>query len=383
MTGSRIGFLVRSTGWGGSERHTVAVARAVAARGHEVVIVQLGHQLFARHAGLTPDGGIGLVAEPAGRTFSVLGWRRLFHRHRIDRAVLVKGFFGVRWIALDLAVLLGRTPMITIEHQFADPNQTVLAPGGIGIWRMRERARLALHRAAARRAVAVSGAIAGRLTGMYGFDPARVSVVPNGVDALRFLPDASGRHRARARWGVPEDAFVFGFLGRMSPEKRIDRLLEAFQRVCDGTPGPRPVLVLVGAGPAEANLKRLADELGVSASCRWPGLTNASWEEYPGFDVFVLSSDREGLPFTVLEAMACAVPVVAVDIPGTREMVQEGETGMITAPGSESLAAAMLAMGRASPEVRQAWGTSARDHVVRHHDGQRAADAVAELAIDG
>ena len=380
MTAPTIGFLVRSTAWGGAERHTVAVARSVAERGHPVVIVQLGHELFTRHADLPTNGGIRLVSEPAGRTFSVLGWRKLLRTQRVRRAVLVKGIFGVRWTALDLAVLVGRTPMVTIEHQYPDPN---LIPRSSGILLRRERAVLALHRAAARRVVAVSDAIGRRLVESYGFDPGRVSVVSNGVDPVRFVPDDARRARARARWGVRDNALVFGFLGRLSVEKRIDRLLEAFRRVRDSTSGPEPVLVVVGSGPAEANLRRLADELGISASCRWAGVTTAAWDDYPGFNVFALASDRERLPPTVLEAMSCGLPVVAVDIPGTRQMVMEGETGIIAARTPESLASAMLAMANAPGEIRRAWGAGAREHVLEHHDARKTADAVASIALGG
>ena len=68
MTRRAIGFLVRSTAWGGAERHTVAVARSVAARGHPVVIVQLGHDLFPRYAGFEPGSPIA-VSAMAGKTY--------------------------------------------------------------------------------------------------------------------------------------------------------------------------------------------------------------------------------------------------------------------------------------------------------------------------
>jgi glycosyltransferase involved in cell wall biosynthesis len=372
---------VRSTAWGGAERHTVAVARSVAAKGHDVLIVQLGHDLFPRHAGL--DSSIATVSVAPGRSFSVMGWRHLLRRHRIQRAVLVKGIFGVRWTPLDLAVLMARTPMITIEHQYADENAIRTVRGGLGVWRGKEHATLALHRRAARRVVAVSHAIADRLIASYGFDPARVTVIANGVDHARFVPESGRRARARARWRVPDDSLVFGFLGRMSTEKRIDRLLEAFRRMRDSVPGNKPSVVLVGSGPAEPNLRRHAEELGIADACRWTGMTTTPWEEYPGFDAFVLSSDREGLPYTVLEAMSCGLPVIAVDIPGTRQMVMEGETGIITARSPESLAQAMLAIASSAPAVREAWGARARERILAHHDGQKAADAVADIAIAG
>ena len=364
---------MRSTAWGGAERHTVAVARSIAAKGHDVVILQLGHDLFPRHAGFEPDASIPTVAVPPGRTFSLAGWRRLLHEHRVNRAVLVKGIFGVRWTSLDLAVLLGRTPMITIEHQQPDESARRVVRG----------ATLALHRRAARRVVAVSNAIAERLVESYGFDPGRITVVPTGVDASRYFPDPQRRARARASWPVPEDALVFGFLGRMSTEKRIDRLLEAFRRVWDSVGGTKPYLVLVGTGPAEPNLRRHAEELGIAGFCRWAGMTTTPWEEYPGFDVFVLSSDREGLPYSVLEAMSCALPVISVDIPGTRHMVMEGETGIITARTPDSLAQAMLAVINAGPAVREEWGRKARERILLHHDGQRSAETVADIAIAG
>lgn len=373
MSRRAIGFLVRSTAWGGAERHTVAVARSVAAKGHDVVIVQLGHDLFPRHAALDQGASITTVSVPPGRTFTVLGWRRLLRQHHLHRAVLVKGIFGVRWTSLDLAVLASRTPMITIEHQYPDDHALRAVRG----------ATLALHRRASRRVVALSNAIAGRLIERCGFDPGRVTVVSSGIDPTRYLPGAERRALARARWGVGDDSLVFGFLGRMSTEKRIDLLLEAFRRVRDSMAGTRPSLVLVGAGPAEPNLRRHAEELGIADSCRWIGVTTTPWEEYPGFDAFVLPGDREGMPYNVLEAMSCGLPVIAVDVPGTRHVVMEGETGIITARTPESMAQAMLAIANATPGVREAWGRQARERILQHHDGRQSAGTVADVAIAG
>jgi glycosyltransferase involved in cell wall biosynthesis len=84
-------------------------------------------------------------------------------------------------------------------------------------------------------------------------------------------------------------------------------------------------------------------------------------------DGFVLSSRYEGLPMVLLEAGACAVPVVATDVPGTREVVVDGETGWLTPAGdAQKLAQTMMKLMHMPPDERHAMGGRARDHVARH-----------------
>jgi glycosyltransferase involved in cell wall biosynthesis len=150
----------------------------------------------------------------------------------------------------------------------------------------------------------------------YGVEPARVRVVPNGVDSSYFH---APRRLATDR--LPRLLFV----GRLSTQKNLPQLLNALEGVSH-----RFDTVLVGSGELEEILKSRAERLGlvnVTFSGRADGADLLA--HYGSADVFVLPSEREGMPLALLEAQAMALPIVATDIPGTRDLVTDGELGTL------------------------------------------------------
>ncbi len=151
------------------------------------------------------------------------------------------------------------------------------------------------------------------------------------------------RARFRRELGIPEDAIVFACIAFDAHFKGLDVLLAAFQRVASGR---FTHLVIVGTDPAVSELPRQAAALGIADRVHWPGLRDEGWELLNAADVYVQSSRyAEGLPFSVLEAMALRTPVVATRVSGVPEAVVDGETGLLTEPDSaDRLAATMERM---------------------------------------
>ena len=160
-----------------------------------------------------------------------------------------------------------------------------------------------------------------------GLDPRRVAAIPGGVDAEWFTPGRAPE--LRARWGVPEDAPLAGIVARMKPERGHRALLQAFARLLRQVPDAR--LVLVGRGEDEAPLRELAALLApqrilFGGYLRGPGLVQA----YRALDVAVwLREGNDGACRGVLEAMACAVPIVAGGEGAAAELVQDGVQGRV------------------------------------------------------
>ena len=171
---------------------------------------------------------------------------------------------------------------------------------------------------------AVSRLTAARLRALPGVDPARVRVIPNGVD--REFWDGAG-----SAAGVDARVPMVLSVGRLDRVKGHDVLLRAFPRVLDRVPGAR--LVIVGDGGDRAALAALAAELGIAQAVRFAGQLRAA--EVRGHlraaRVFVLPSRSEGLPIALLEAMAAGVPVVATAAGGTPEVL-EGGCGVLVPP---------------------------------------------------
>jgi L-malate glycosyltransferase len=196
-----------------------------------------------------------------------------------------------------------------------------------------------------------------RLVG-EGLDPARVAVVPAGVDANWFTPGRA--ERLRAQWGAPEDAPLAGIVARMKPERGHRTLLEAFAQTLGQVPGAH--LVLVGRGEDEAALRELGGRLAPSrihfaGYVRGPALVDA----YRALDLAVwLREGNDGACRGVLEAMACGVPVIAGNEGAPAELVRDGEHGRVVDAADPARIAAALAELLGDLRIARRMGAAAR-----------------------
>lgn len=157
----------------------------------------------------------------------------------------------------------------------------------------------------------------------------KLRLLGNGVDLARFEPRPGVRSEVRAELGVDADAVVVGAVGRLVLEKGYLELLEAWQRVR----ATHPTAVLVVVGPFEPDKADALDQATVDRATaegvRFLGMRDDVDRLYQAFDVYVLLSHREGFPRSAMEAAACGLPVVATDIRGCRQVVRDGETGLL------------------------------------------------------
>ncbi len=158
-----------------------------------------------------------------------------------------------------------------------------------------------------------------------GLGKNRVILVPNGVGAAVLTP----RDEARREMGVDDDAVVIGFVGRLVEQKAPEVLVRAFATTLHSHKAAR--LAIVGAGPLLEPMRHLAAQLGIGRKIIWLGERDAR-RVLAGFDIFALSSRKEGLPYVVLEAMAAGLPVVATSSAGVEILVETGVTGAVVPP---------------------------------------------------
>jgi glycosyltransferase involved in cell wall biosynthesis len=187
----------------------------------------------------------------------------------------------------------------------------------------------------------------------------KLTVLPNGVDVGAWRPDAAIRIAVRRELGLHEE-FLWFAAGRLDPVKDYPTLLRAMVEV----PG-HARLVIAGSGPAQTELLRLSAQLGLERRVRFLGFELDVRRWMQAADGFVLSSRWEGLPMGLLEAAACALPAVATDVPGTREVIADGQTGSLAPAGNATaLGAAMARLMRTPAEEREAMGERARQRVI-------------------
>lgn len=195
----------------------------------------------------------------------------------------------------------------------------------------------------------------------------RLRHLGNGIDIGRFDPVrlAGVGTEVRAELGIPADRIVVGIVGRLVAEKGYRELLAAFERLDD-----RFVLVCVGPadpekpdGLTEGEVRRATD-----GGVRFLGMRSDVDRLYAAMDVFVLPSHREGFPRSAMEAAATGLPVIATDIRGCREVVEDGVNGRLVSLGDiAALAAAIAAVG-GDPEVRERMGAESRRKAMAEFD---------------
>jgi len=193
------------------------------------------------------------------------------------------------------------------------------------------------------------------------------NAVASGMSAerLRFLPNVVDTRRFAARAASHDPVVHLLAVGRLGPEKRFDRLLRVLGRVRE-----RAALraTIVGDGPLRPELEALAATLGLGADClTFAGAATDMAAHYQAADLLVLTSDWEGTPNVVLEAMASGLPVVATRVGGMADIVTNGSAGLLLdAADEEGLAAAITTLGT-DVDARRAYGSRARAFVEQHH----------------
>lgn len=352
-TGAPMRILLVTTGlkMGGAEHQVVALARAFLAQGQAVAILSLSP---GREIDVPADAHVvelSMSKTPAGMARAlwqarglVKSWRPdVIHAHMIHANVFTR----------LLTRVVQCPPVICTAHSFREGGRLRMIA-----YRLTDRwSALTTHVSEdGREGMVASGAV----------QADRITVMPNGIDIERFRPSAALRGTTRARLGISAGTRLALNVGRLVPEKAQALLLRAFAQIDTAT---LPVhLLIAGGGPLHQALAEQIMALNLNSRVTLlgprsdvPALLNAA-------DTFVLSSDIEGLPMVLVEALASGCPVVATDAPGVREVVHDQGT-IVPRDDATALAVALDAA------LRHGRGSSA-------DEAARRAVMIARFSID-
>lgn len=359
MSGATICQLLHTLHVGGAEVLAARLARRLRERWRFVFVCldelgTLGEELRAE----------GFAVEVVGRSGLDVGsaWRlgRLFGRHKVDlvQAHQYTPFFYA--LAARLMRLSG-VPVLFTEHGRHQPDYP-------------RRKRMLFNRLALRRrdrVVAVGEAVRRALVANEGIPEGRIEVLYNGIDTDRFVPPSPGeRAAARRELGLSPDDLAVVQVARLDYLKDHPTAVRAVGRVARQRPGVR--LLLVGEGPERDKIEAEVRRLGLEESVLFLGLRKDVGRLLGAADLFLLTSTSEGIPLTIIEAMAAGLPVVSTDVGGTAEVVVEGQTGSLApARDDAALAGAILRLA-GDPALRRRQGEAGR---------QRAKDRFSEQAM--
>ena len=199
----------------------------------------------------------------------------------------------------------------------------------------------------------------------------------NGIDVEELDRTIGQCPIRRERLGLGADDFVLGCVSRWDPVKRFEILLDAVRRLASRI--PRLVLLLVGGGGEEARIRRIVAQTGLRDRVIFTGFLGNPARVYGILDVYVATSLKEGLPLAPLEAMCARLPIIATDVPGHRDVVVHGQTGLLVPPEDSAALAAAIALLEADAERRRLMGEAGRQRVLDDFGIQSMADRTADV----
>ena len=352
----RILQLISSGGMYGAEAVILNLARCLDAAGHHSVLgvfansaggdVQLHREALARNlqSHLLPCSG-----QFDRRMLAQL--RQLVREHRID-VVHAHGYKAD--VYAYFALRRAGVPLVSTCHTWKNTDLKVRVYGILDRMVLRRFASIAV----------VSEALRSTLL-HAGFPARKLRLIPNGIDITPFQQAAAN---SRAAFGILAAPRI-GLIGRLSPEKGIDLFLRAAAIVHRQLPEAH--FVIAGDGPQRAALELLAAQLGLSPHVRFLGRSNAMPELLASFDLVVSASRDEGLPITLLEAMAGARPIVATTVGEVPTVLDGGKAGMLVPPEDiHALAEAILTTVE-DPDRRRCYAEQAARRVATHFSAEQ------------
>ena len=211
-----------------------------------------------------------------------------------------------------------------------------------------------------------------------GVAPAeKFSVIRLGIDLESRVLTVDRRAEFRHLFGIPEDRFVVGWIGRMTAIKRVPDILAAFKALLDRRVAA--TLCLVGDGPDRDAIEQLASDLGIVRDVLFVGYQRDVAPYYAFFDALLLPSANEGTPVVAIEALAAGRPVVATRVGGVPDVVDDNESGFLVEVGDiEALTDRLEQLAR-DPELRARLGAAGRERVVPRYRVERLVDDIDEL----
>ena len=210
--------------------------------------------------------------------------------------------------------------------------------------------------------------------GKLGISGKRLTVIANGADAV----DSPSREAVRARLGFAPDQIIVGFVGRMDEQKAPERLVAAARLLLPEQ--KNLTFLMIGDGPKRVSLEASLRQAGLSERVLWLGAVNAR-DYMPGFDIFVLPSLYEGLPYVLIEALHASLPIVCTPVGGTQETVAPETNGIIVPHGASAQLAEAIRRLTNDHGLRRAMAAASRDQAENFSIG-RMVDAIEDLYFD-
>ena len=371
--GKKIMFVLPKTSeFGGLERHLLDLLRRLKDPQLRPSIVCFDQDIISAH--MDRDQQAHVVVKCEKQPESLRDWLRIIREADPDIIVFIYSWIeAFPWQAPFAAFLAGVRRRFSIHQLVANP-----PPPRVPGWSPRNILRRLVGRRARyllsarisgyvfNKTICVSNAVQEVLVNDYGFPARKTVVVHNGVSMSAFAPSEIGGARVRARFGVGPEDFLLVCAARLAEAKGIDILLQAVSRVV--RQGVSCKCVIVGDGPLKEKLLQLANSDGLWDHVYFEGFQKDVRPYLQAGSAFILTSHLEGLPLSVLEAMACGLPCIVTNVGGSAEAVKDKVVGLVIPPASVEAAVDAIMYLVTHPDERAEMASKTRDTVCRSFD---------------
>lgn len=367
-------FVINSFSYGGSEKHLLELVGRLEGCNVQSIVLSTDSDPFTERLKDGCYSSVSIRSEKSLKSFT--DWSRIFREIRPDVVVLVYGtLWMLPWLAAAAGWIAGVQKLYAIHHQ---PTPPPAEPQILKIKSTRDVLRRVFGRRARRllsarvppylcnKTICVSNAVRDTLIRQYKFPVRKMLTIHNGVSPAEFAPGRSNGMAIRTKLGIRSDEFVLVCISRLSPEKGLDVLLKALSVLLHGNLSCK--LIIIGEGYLRDKLMEQIVELNLSRNVFMEGFQDDVRPYLCAADVFVLTSYLEGLPFSVLEAMACGLPCVVTNVGGNSEAVTHNVNGLVVNSGSAEEVVEAIFYLLTRPQERARMGNASRSRVLKEFD---------------
>ncbi|WP_449241246.1 glycosyltransferase family 4 protein [Desulfoscipio gibsoniae] len=215
--------------------------------------------------------------------------------------------------------------------------------------------------------ITVSNALGDEIKYKQKIPHSKIKVIHNGINLNKFNISHI-QHGSKEKWHIPPDRTVIGTVARMAPQKGLSVLIKAAEQLIERY---NVHFLIVGDGPLRGKLEETIRLSSINDYFTFTGMINDITPAYSTMDIFVLPSITEGLPLTILEAMAFSLPVVATSVGGVPEIIKHGECGFLVSPGDHKELSSRIACLLDCPSLRNEFGYRGKQRVYDEFDASK------------
>jgi glycosyltransferase involved in cell wall biosynthesis len=363
-------FITNTEAYGGLETHLLEMVRRFRGPGAQPSILNIGPDVYTEHMDRDEIARVSISCKTGPISF--WRWFRFFRSAQPDVVVFTCGWYRAFRFAPIAAWLAGVRKRFTIQ-QLAPPSPSRVKPGSLksmlrrfvgGNPRRATGVRLSAY--FCQKTICVSNSVRDTLVQDYLFPADRAITIYNGISVSKFVPSESEGAAVRAKLGVGPDEFLLVCAARLNEVKRVDILLQALSKL--SRDGVRCKCVIVGDGPLRGQLTEQASALGISGQVFFEGFREDIRPYLSAATAFVLTSSAEGLPLSILEAMACGLPCIVTNVGGNAEAVTTNVHGLVVPFGSADAVADAISYLAAHPQERERMSRMTRARVCETFD---------------